>query len=496
MNLYLKIIITICFVYQCFELKSQLSKQQSFSGNTIGDRSECSKPNEEKDRFFFDKEKLILDKRSFFEADDRVCFIGNSITQNGEFHHNIMEFYVTRYPEKKIRFYNCGISGDMTSGILDRMDSDVLKLNPTHAIIMVGMNDVLRNLYEAYPVCSSDTLKRREMALINYKQSLDSIIRLLLSNKIKVILQKPTIYDENAQILSENKLGVNAVLLRCSNYVQELADKYHLITIDYWNIMMDINRRMQKSDTKSTIVGADRIHPGSKGHFVMSYQFLTTVNTPKYVAYISIDKKYKSLNNNSLNCEINKIKYNKNEVSFYCKERALPYPIVKTQKEILDYVPFISSLDLEILQVNDLVEGKYQIYIDKTPIGIYSNRELETGVNLSLIENTPQYKQSLIVHEVLSKLWINESKLRGIKHLEFQHLKNFPKNNLELCLSYLDSIFSNKFPDIPYLKLQLNNYKINKPLENKLTFESDSLREVAYKFAQTKGHFFYIKRHL
>jgi endoglucanase len=100
-------------------------------------------------------------QHSFFHKGDRVAFVGNSITNNGEFHHNISQYYVTRFPQQPITFFNCGISGDVTSGILNRMDMDILINRPTHVVLMIGMNDVKRNLYGAMPTQDVDTLKQR-----------------------------------------------------------------------------------------------------------------------------------------------------------------------------------------------------------------------------------------------------------------------------------------------------------------------------------------------
>ena len=71
----------------------------------------------------------------FFEEGSRVCFVGNSITHNGEFHHNVLLYHVTRFPEQPVSFYNCGISGDVTGGVLKRMEDDILVHQPTHAVI-------------------------------------------------------------------------------------------------------------------------------------------------------------------------------------------------------------------------------------------------------------------------------------------------------------------------------------------------------------------------
>jgi endoglucanase len=41
-------------------------------------------------------------KNTLFKNGERVCFVGNSITNNGEFHHNILLYYITRFPEKEV----------------------------------------------------------------------------------------------------------------------------------------------------------------------------------------------------------------------------------------------------------------------------------------------------------------------------------------------------------------------------------------------------------
>ena len=48
-----------------------------------------------------------------FTNGDRVAFIGDSITHDGTYHAFIYDFYLTRFPGRRVAFLNCGISGDM-----------------------------------------------------------------------------------------------------------------------------------------------------------------------------------------------------------------------------------------------------------------------------------------------------------------------------------------------------------------------------------------------
>ena len=99
----------------------------------------------------------------------------------------------------------------------------------------------MRKYYGAFPTNNADTLRLRENAINTYKEKFDSIIHILFTRNIKVILQKPTIYDQTAIIKKENNFGVNDALKTCADYIQTLADKYQLPVVEYWSILNNIN---------------------------------------------------------------------------------------------------------------------------------------------------------------------------------------------------------------------------------------------------------------
>jgi len=382
-----------------------------------------------------------------FKKGDRVCFIGNSITQAGEFHHNILLYYATRFPDQRVDFYNCGIAGDVTARILKRINSDILIHQPAYAVIMIGMNDVYRSFYSTQNTTDRDILQKRKNALATYRENLDSIVRIFLSKKVKVILQKPSIYDQTAKLAAKNNYGANDALKICGNFMQELADKYHLLTVDYWSIMNNLNTELQKKDSTATLIGPDRIHPRSVGNMVMSYQFLKTIGSPEYVSKIIINRNTKKSNRQSYNCIIKHVKVKNDILSFYGKEKALPFPIDQSQQQALILVPFIHDLNTELLQVKNLKKGNYKIIIDSTFVGTYTNFQLQQGINLAAISHTPQYKQSLSVRDKLTELWKEEAGLRTIKYVQFDYLKKFSDNqkfsDIEAHLDSLKEIESN-----------------------------------------------------
>ncbi len=434
---------------------------------------------------------VIFSQTNLFQKGDKVCFVGNSITNNGEFYHNILLYYATRFPEQPVTFFNCGISGDVCRGVLNRMDKDILNHHPTHAVIMIGMNDVNRGLYTVNPTSNADTLVKREEAINIYKVRLDSIVTIFLSKGIKVILQKPTIYEQTAKIPKENNFGVNDALKVCADYNQTLSDRYHLPIVDYWTILNNIDLELQQKDSTATIIGADRVHPGSPGHLIMAYQFLKTTKAPQYISEIVIENNAKASNKKSKNCLVSNYVNGKDLIRFKVKENALPFPVKKEQAQALALVSFINELSVEKLIIKNAGKSN-QLIIDTTLIGFFSKEELANGINLSLYPNSPQYKQAIQVSAILDKMRRAASDLRTIAFVEYNFLTQYNGDieNAYLKKAYLDDLLKTKLSSSPYYKAQFDKFILVKPNQKQLEFDFEKYREDAYRLAIPKEHSF------
>ena len=76
----------------------------------------------------------------------RVCFVGDSITHNGCYLKHIFYNYRKQFPKSGIEFYNCGISGGNLGNTIAVYERDVAIYDPTHIVLMIGVNDSRRNL--------------------------------------------------------------------------------------------------------------------------------------------------------------------------------------------------------------------------------------------------------------------------------------------------------------------------------------------------------------
>ncbi len=162
-----------------------------------------------------------------FANGDTVCYVGDSITHGGTYHSIVTLFYATRFPDRAIQYFNCGIGGDRAAAIMSderyRLNVDILAHKPTAATIMLGMNDVNRALYSADKT-GEDVEQQKQKALDAYRDSMRKLIESLQKAGARITLIAPSIYDDTA-VLENSKglisLGANAALGKCTDMIRQ-----------------------------------------------------------------------------------------------------------------------------------------------------------------------------------------------------------------------------------------------------------------------------------
>lgn len=429
-----------------------------------------------------------------FKNGQTVSFVGNSITHAGDFHHFIALYYATRFPNEKITFNNLGIRGDNTYSFLKRMDIDILQKKSDWYVVMAGMNDVNRLLYNVDKQSDPEVQKQKQWALNDYKKNYEKVIQRLMQTGAKVVLQKPSIYDQTGDLPTPNQPGVNDALQKCTEIIDELAKKYKLQVVDYFTIMNDINQKIQSVDAKKTIVGNDRVHPNSPGHFVMAYQFLKSTAAPNYVSAIELQKgKLKK----TINAKVSDITWTNQSISFTALENSLPFPIPQVAEPALAWVPFNDELNVQSLKISPLAAGNYTLKIDGISIADFTSEELQKGINLAAIKTTPQYLQAQKVAEKAIAYRNVQRKLRDLKFVVYSY---FPKHSWSADLrtfekvidSVLNSLQTTNEKKYKSLKPQLENYLNDRPRQEEWEKKADVLAKEIYDINKPSSHSFQI----
>jgi lysophospholipase L1-like esterase len=348
-----------------------------------------------------------------FQNGDRICFVGDSITQLGDYESDIMLYYATHFPDRKIEGYNCGVNGDSMGGllVLKRYQWDVLIHNPTVITLMYGMNDVGRDYYGKDKV-GPDWDNKRKWPLLGYVTDLHKVSDIFTQANCKIIYLTPSIYDQTGNQAAVNNFGVNDALGICAQDCFKIAAETHAGLVDFYGPMTRINAEQQAKDPSFTLVGPDRIHPHGPGALVMTYLFLKAQNVPADVSEMSIDGTGGTVVKQD-NCAITDLKQQGGVVSFTAKENSLPFPLAALKVPDIDtLVPFTNDLDQETLTVANLPAGNYTLSIDGQPVQDCTADDLKNGINLAANVNTPQYKQALAVFALAGKRRQLESLIR------------------------------------------------------------------------------------
>ncbi len=329
-----------------------------------------------------------------FQDGETVCFLGDSITAGGRYQTMISDYYLTRFPERTIRFINAGRSGDTSGGSLKRLQEDVIDQKPTSIAIMFGMNDVGRGSYVANPDDKKKAAQQR--ALDRYQANMEQVVARIRAEagEPNLLFITPSPFDQTVVLdRDNNQPGCNDGLGRCADIVRQLAAKNNAAVIDFHGPMTALNLQQQKKDPRWTIVGRDRVHPGAAGHLMMTWLFLKSQGAPSIVSKVVIDAAGGRAPQ-SVNAEVTAVSKKDGGVAFTVLEKALPFPVDPAAKAALELLPIETDLNQEFLSVTGLAHGLYEVRIDDIAVGRHTAEELRRGINLALNEATPQFQQA------------------------------------------------------------------------------------------------------
>ena len=201
--------------------------------------------------------------------------------------------------------------------------------------------------------------------------------------------------------------------------------------VDFNRPMVAINQWEQAADSMYTLCGKDRIHPSTDGHLVMAYLFLKAQGLAgKPVADIRIDGAGKKVTRSD-NCRVSDLSVSSDNLTFTYEAKSLPYPIdtsyydneKHTQADALSVISFMDEMNYEGLSVSGLSDGYYGLTIGGEFIGRFTARELERGINMALLQNTPQYKQAMKIRQMNEERWLKERKMREFYWVEYNLMR-------------------------------------------------------------------------
>jgi lysophospholipase L1-like esterase len=374
----------------------------------------------------------LLAASDFYLHDgDTVVFYGDSITNQRLYTVYTEAYVVTRFPLLRIRFIHSGFGGDRVSGglggtIEERLKRDVFAYHPTVVTVMLGMND---GEYQAY-----------DEAIFNkFASGYRNIVAMLKSAlpEARITLLEPSPYDD---VTRPPKFagGYNAVLLRFSDFLAQLAKTEMLTVADLNSPSVTVLRAANKRSPKAAHeLIPDRVHPSAGIHMIMAEALLKAWHAPSVVTEVEIDAKA-AVVLHAENTSLDSLQAD-DQISWTQTDGSLPMPLDFSDEMIplaIRCSDFRKELNQEVLKVTGLQTGTYRLNIDDGTIGTFNDTQLAEGINLAAMK-TPMSAQAQSVLDLTHRH----------NHLHFARwrmvedaLKQYPLTKKQPAVEALDAL--------------------------------------------------------
>jgi lysophospholipase L1-like esterase len=321
---------------------------------------------------------------SLLKAGDRMVFLGDEITGQGNYPRYVMNYFALHYPGTTITFRNAGAEHDTAPRAFLRLKRDVLSLKPTVVSICLGMND---GGYKG---------PFNQACVDQFMYGMDGIINELTKSGVKVVLLTPGCVDPNA---NKELANYNDTLAKISDVVKTLSargawdrllpmpndtdernTKADLPMFDLYALMLDIQKRA-KADTPSFTMLPDGMHPNSAGHAVMAYALLKALGCDEQASGLTIDAAKATAIPDR--CTVSDLNVTDSQIIFIRTDDALPVWFDAEAAIASKYYPLIEELNRYSFLVTGLKPGMWKLSVDGIEVGTFTDKELAAGVNLA-----------------------------------------------------------------------------------------------------------------
>jgi len=260
---------------------------------------------------------------------------------------------------------------------------------------------------------------------------------------VRITLIQPSPYDDITRDPTFPG-GANAVLLKYSDFVAQLAQERHTQIADFntpvTSILKEINREVPQLAQQ---VIPDRVHPQQGGHWIMAESLLKSWKAPSLVTSVSVDAGA-TPSFDAANTQITELARPKGKVtsriSWTQTDKALPLPLPPPEVDpvlalVLKYSDIVAALDQETLQVHALTTGTYDLLIDGRKIGSFNSDDLMNGINLATME-TPMLEQARLVA-------YDTEKVNNLESARFSIINGSATNEQSLTAQALAGAYKN-----------------------------------------------------
>lgn len=203
----------------------------------------------------------------------RVLFLGDSITQNGDYCAMVETYMLTRQPQREIDFVNVGLGSETVSGLSEpnhangrferpclheRLTRILERVKPDYVVACYGMND---GIYQDFD----------EQRFAAFQQGMTRLHDAVTALHVPILHLTPPVFDATQRKTPE-QFDYDEVLSRYSKWLCEQRMRGWLVA-DLHGEMRSNLAEQRLRDPKFTF-SRDAIHPDINGHWLMAKSIL------------------------------------------------------------------------------------------------------------------------------------------------------------------------------------------------------------------------------
>ncbi len=321
---------------------------------------------------------------------DVVAFLGDSNTQWGRYPYIIEGYARTRYPGRRLSFYNSGVAGDTAiAAYYTRLQRDVLDRSPrpNKVFIVFGLNDIDWGRAEG---------EWRKQLEAYFLQGIREIVATCLANGIQpYVLSYPTLEKPAPELLAQDPwLASLAELNEAEDSpLKSLSRQAMEESLQQGAQVVDIQRSMRELAQGDPVTEVplrhlrDGVHLNEYGHQLLAYSVLRVLGAPVEVSSLVLDAQGTVLDQRGTRAEA--VEVGADGLAFTKVDEAFPF--IQGFQIGANPPPDMGSdpmrrLALDRLRITGLSPGNYEIKAGSysvSPEGGFTAQALADGIDLS-----------------------------------------------------------------------------------------------------------------
>lgn len=204
------------------------------------------------------------------KANQRILFIGDSITDCGRDYYNKYDLgqgfahiagsmILGKYPELNLQILNRGVNGNKLTDLAARWQTDCLDLKPDSVTLLIGVNDIWHNRTAGRQLAASDFTEFNNI----YRNLLQTLRE--INPHVQLVLLQPFILP-----VPIDRLKWRGELRQLNKLIESIARDFEA---DYIRVD-DHFMHLTKAIPPQKLTGGDGIHPTRVGHGVIANMWI------------------------------------------------------------------------------------------------------------------------------------------------------------------------------------------------------------------------------